>query len=149
MGLPPEQGWRNRRSILTFSSKAGLIDAIDRECVVWPDDIGDLGYKPDEDLYAQLTRIGRTVLSVYTDEAFIVVLRVRLGRWVEESSAVSGPTASSLELFAASLKEWIEAAARARRLSVGNASLATDEFLSMLARPLWQVVLGGQPMSRP
>jgi len=130
-----------------FSSKAGLIDAIDRECVVWPDHIADFGYKTGEPLRDQLTRIGRAILAVYADDAFIVVLRVRVGRWVEESD-VSGPTVSSLsERFAASLKAWIEAAARAGRLSVDNSSRVADELLSMLGRPLWQVVLGGPPMA--
>jgi len=30
-----------------FSSKAALIDAIDRECVVWPDTLTDFTYDPD------------------------------------------------------------------------------------------------------
>ena len=109
----------------------------------------DFTYDPDASLRAQLTRIGRAILAVYTDEAFIVVLRVRVGRWVEETSDVSGPTASLLsDRFAASLREWIKAAARARRLSVEDTSRVADEFLTLLTRALWQVVLGGQPMAQ-
>lgn len=127
-----------------FSSKGGLIDTIEAECVPWPDEIADLRYDPDAPLDAQLTRIGRVFLSVYTSDAFIVVLRVRLARWVE-TPKVSGPIVSSqLSLFTASLRAWVEAATRDGRLAATNAGLAAGQFHTLLTAPIW-LGLTGQP----
>lgn len=131
-----------------FSSKAGLIEVIDRDYVVWPDDIVDFAYDPGASLKAQLTRIGRAILTVFTSDAFVVVQRVRIARWVE-SPDVSGPTVTTQgELFNASLRAWVQAATRDRRLMATNARLAADEFMALLIGPFLDVLLGQRPRSR-
>ena len=126
-----------------FSSKDGLVQAIQRECTPRPDDLSDLQYQADAPLDEQLRRFARTILRVLTSDEFVALTRLLVARQVQRPEA-SGPALSDArERFTESTIRWVEAAAQDDRLDVDDPWLAVSQFLgSLQSAAFWPLVLG-------
>ena len=128
-----------------FASKDELFEAIVEE-LLHQFEAMEHPYQHGEELDKQLTRIGREVLGVLCSDEFIKLARVILSRFLHEPELGRKRMGES-DVIKDSVKNWIEAAKKDRRLAVPDPMRGATQFLSLLkAFGFWPQLTGGSPI---
>ena len=120
----------SKQTIYThFSSKDGLVHAINREGLPGPDALADVLYDPDVPLDLQLRKIADAILKVLTSDKYVALTRIRVAREVADPEAAGPMVSAARERFTASTIRWVEEAVQDGRLEVDDPWLAVSQFL--------------------
>ena len=140
----------SKQTIYThFSSKDGLVEAINREALPRPDASADICYNSETPLDTQLMTIAAAILQVLTSDKFVALTRIAVAREVADPQAAGPMVSAGRERFTASTIQWVEAAVQDGRLDVDDPWLAVSQFLgSLQSAAFWPLVLGGRRLAQ-
>ena len=127
-----------------FGSKNGLVEAIERECLKRPADLGDFRYASTASLDEQLRSMASAVVRVYMSGPYVILMRIRMSLWIDAPDRSTFSLSEAKAQFNAPIVEWIAAAVRDGRLVCQDPHQAAAQFLdSADLRPMASARRGG------
>ncbi|MEM8858338.1 MAG: TetR/AcrR family transcriptional regulator [Chloroflexota bacterium] len=131
-----------------FSSKEELFQAISREILNRIGEMPSHQYDPEKALEDQLLEIGNTFAKTITDEGFIKLSRVVIGRFIQTSDS-DHRTARAHARLRQDMNAFFEAGKRDGRLNITNVEQAATQFAGLIKEnAFWPSVTAGQvPMT--
>lgn len=128
-----------------FASKQALFDVMAERLVEHAQQGSALPYDPQCPVGVQLRAIAAQVVDMLSDSAFQSLARVTLAELIR-SPALARKTYDLFRQRQTGVADWLQAAARDRRLVIDDPVWAADQFLGLIkAFAFWPQLLGGQP----
>lgn len=129
-----------------FPSKEDLFQAITDEILKRISEMPSHSYDKEKGLEEQLLEIGNTFATTITDEGFIMLSRVVIGRFIHTSDSAQ-KTARAHARLRQDMIAFFEAGKRDGRLNIPNPEQAATQFAGLIKEiAFWPPVTAGQAL---
>ncbi len=128
-----------------FPSKEDLFQVISNEILKRIGGMPSHEYDKEKSLEEQLLAIGHTFATTITDEGFIKLSRVVIGRFVQTSEDSAHKTAKAHARLRQDMIAFFKAGKRDGRLNITNPEQAATQFVGLIKEiAFWPAITAGQ-----